>query len=65
MKKNDVNMDTSGDCVIPQKKRNASNDSSVELDKDGENSVTRIDNQICSGNILFIFGLTFVVEYRA
>ena len=32
-------METSGDCVIPQKKRNASNDSAVELDKDGGNSV--------------------------
>ena len=31
-------MDTSGDCVIPLEKRNASNDSAVELDKDGDYS---------------------------
>ena len=34
-------MDTSGDCVIPQKKRNASNDSADELYKDGDNSVIK------------------------
>ena len=35
-----MNMDISGDCIIPQKKRNANtNDSAVELDKDGDNSV--------------------------
>ena len=32
-------MNTSGDCVIPQTKSNASNDSAVELDKDGDNIV--------------------------
>ena len=56
-----MNMDISGDCIIPQKKRNANtNDSAVELDKDGDNSVIEeseknenwIESEDHSGNII-------------
>ena len=45
-----MNMDISGDCIIPQKKRNANtNDSAVELDKDGDNSVIEESEKIKTG----------------